>query len=644
MSFFSELKRRNVVRAAIAYALMGWILLQAADFVFDLIGAPPWVIQALATVVVLGLVVTLFFSWAFEITPEGIKRESDIDRSQSIAPQTGRKLDRMIIVFLAVAVVVLLGERILNKNDYNGAEKPAIVEASSDRQTADQQSLASNTSATNPNKPASESATKIPDDHSLAVLPFVAMSSGPDDEYFADGLTEEILNSLAQLPELLVTARTSAFSFKGKDLPINEIAETLNVGNIVEGSVRRSGDRVRVTAQLIRAKDGFHLWSETYDSTSADTIDIQEDIAEQIAVALNVVLDENKRQAMQLAGLRDVEAFTKYQKALHLYQAAHGETDQIPALRKVNELIEEVLERVPNYAPAHVEHSDLYAHIALNAASGESEPSVTEEDIANAVDNATHDYDQAILYARNEREKASFEFDRAYLSGEWRGITGRAEEVLDDDTCTFNNWLAPYALMFGKAAEYAEFAHIGRLCDPLATTEWFNEARALFWAGEPDKAIAVALEGNEVAPGDWLSNQLMYALLAKGRFEDADRVVITRLKSDLSAGTANMFIAAARGDRETTDRIYTDLQQYGDSTVWDMIHKAITGRHEMANAVAAELDKDPKNYLSFGIYTVWCACGAPFDLEYTPNFAAKIAEAGLPWPPVSPIDFPLKDW
>ncbi len=154
---------------------------------------------------------------------------------------------------------------------------------------------------------------------SLAVLPFVAMSSGADDEYFADGLTEEILNSLAQLPELLITARTSSFHFKGQDIPVQEIAATLGVQHIVEGSVRRSGERLRVTAQLVRAADGFHIWSENYDSTSEDTIQVQEDIAEKIAEAMNVVMDDDKREAMRKAGLRNVEAFINYQKAMELY-------------------------------------------------------------------------------------------------------------------------------------------------------------------------------------------------------------------------------------------------------------------------------------------------------------------------------------
>src|SRR5690606_17370568 len=140
------------------------------------------------------------------------------------------------------------------------------------------------------------------------------------DEYFADGLTEEILNSLAQLPELLVTARTSSFAFKGQDLPIQDIASQLNVRHIVEGSVRRSGERLRVTAQLIRASDGFHLWSENYDSTEQDTIAVQEDIAEEIAQALNVVMDADKREAMRRAGLRDVAAFIALQKANELYE------------------------------------------------------------------------------------------------------------------------------------------------------------------------------------------------------------------------------------------------------------------------------------------------------------------------------------
>jgi TolB-like protein len=157
------------------------------------------------------------------------------------------------------------------------------------------------------------------------VLPFTALSSGADDSYFADGLTEEIINALSALPDLLVTARTSAFYFKGKDVPIPEIAAALGVAHIVEGSVRRSGDKVRITAQLIRASDGFHLWSQTYDHSLGDDFAVQTRIAESVASALGVLLDERKRATMEDIGVRDVEAFVAYQRGAELFNRAHNE-------------------------------------------------------------------------------------------------------------------------------------------------------------------------------------------------------------------------------------------------------------------------------------------------------------------------------
>mgnify|MGYP001826646738 CR=1 FL=1 len=320
MSFFTELQRRNVVRVGLAYTVIAWVVAQVTELAFDSFGAPDWTIKSVIVMLLLGLPLALIFAWVYEMTPEGIKKEKDVDRSESITPQTGRRVDRVIIVMLVIAVGFFAVDKY--------AREPAATRTANEVTTEA------------PGEPAPVAATSNPraPKKSVAVLPFIAMSSGPDDEYFADGLTEEILNSLAQLPELLVTARTSAFAFKGDDLPpIPEIAEKLGVRHVVEGSVRRSGDRLRVTAQLIRASDGFHLWSNNYDSTSADTIKVQENIAEKIAVALDVALDEKKSAAMRDAGLRDAEAFTLYQKGLHLFEQAHGEIEMIGGLRAANQ-------------------------------------------------------------------------------------------------------------------------------------------------------------------------------------------------------------------------------------------------------------------------------------------------------------------
>ncbi len=246
MSFFKELKRRNVFRVGIAYTVATWLLIQVTDIIFPRIGLPDSAVTLVIALLAIGFVPALIFAWAFEMTPDGIKREKDVDRTQSLTPQTGKKLDRVIIAGLALVILGMAIERVW----FAGQDQPAAAQAAAEAQPAQAETSTGTIAGEDP-------------DHreSVAVLPFTAMSSGEDDGYFADGLTEEILNSLARLPELLVTARTSSFHFKDQNMPVPEIAATLGVMNVVEGSVRRSGERVRITAQLIRAEDGFHLWS-----------------------------------------------------------------------------------------------------------------------------------------------------------------------------------------------------------------------------------------------------------------------------------------------------------------------------------------------------------------------------------------------
>ncbi len=203
---------------------------------------------------------------------------------------------------------------------------------------------------------------------SVAVLPFIAMSNGPDDDYFADGLTEEIINSLAQLPDLLVTARTSAFHFKGQNLPVSDIAGKLGVDHVVEGSVRRAGEQLRITAQLIRAEDGFHLWSETYDRRTEDTFAVQEDIAEKVALALDIVLDETSRERMRRAGTGNVEAFTEYQKGREQFIRAHDTDNMVSGLRQANVHFEKAITLAPEIPDAYNGINDLHSHILINNA------------------------------------------------------------------------------------------------------------------------------------------------------------------------------------------------------------------------------------------------------------------------------------
>jgi len=252
MSFFAELKRRNVFRAGAAYIVLAWLVLQVGDVVLNNIAAPEWVFRVLMLFLALGLPFVLFFAWAFELTPEGFRRESEVERSKSITAQTGKKLDHMITMVLLLA----LGYFAYDKFVLSAARESAAVKA----------------------------------DNSIAVLPFVNISDDAGNEYFSDGLSEELLNLLAQIPALRVAARTSSFSFKGKQLEVPEIAERLKVAHILEGSVRKAGNQVRITAQLIKADDGFHLWSKTYDRTLDNIFAVQDDIAAAVVDALKISL------------------------------------------------------------------------------------------------------------------------------------------------------------------------------------------------------------------------------------------------------------------------------------------------------------------------------------------------------------------
>lgn len=620
MSLIKELNRRNVFRVAIAYILLGWAVLQGADFLLDLADAPGWVIRVFAIAGLAGFPFAVFFSWAFELTPEGIKREREIDRTESITPRTGRRLDRLIILFLLVAIGFLLVDR------YFVTDQGA-VEATAQSAGA----------ATAPGSAATER-------RSVAVLPFVAMSSGADDEYFADGITEEILNSLAQLPELLVTARTSAFQFKGQDLSVQQIAGTLGVRHVVEGSVRRSGDRLRVTAQLIRAEDGFHLWSENYDSTSQDTIEVQEDIAEQIATALDVVLDERRRESMRRAGLRDVEAFIALQKGFERFDTAHGESDQVRGLLESNRYFEQVLERVPGYPPALINHSDAYVHMLDIAAWVEATPE-SEQQTAAALDQAVNDLSVAAENARNFDERAAIEFDLGVVNSKLRGVKSRLQNYLEQDTCDHPFWLDPMATIFGYADLLRVRLEAVRRCDPMVPIVAFSQARAALWAGDPEGALEIALKARETLSHPWLDVVVNNALVAMGQFETAESESQLRHQDEFLAAYVEIIRAAARGDRGHAEALRRAFLPHAEMTDFEKLQMhAVLGEREQANAVAALVDQRARMPMSLMLVTLWCNCGAPFDLEATPNFAAKLQEGELPWPPRSPINFPLKDW
>jgi TolB-like protein len=625
MSFFEELKRRNVVRMAVLYVVACWLILQVADVLFDALELPPAWVRLVLAVLVLGFPITLIVSWVYEMTPEGLRREKDVERSESVTRETGRKINTLIVVLLVLAIAAVAVDRFMPET-VTTAETPAI----------------DGTEETATFEPTTAVAGKSAPERSVAVLPFVAMSSGPDDEYFADGMTEEILNSLSQLPELLVTARTSAFSFKGQDVPIPEIAAKLGVAHVVEGSVRRAGEQLRITAQLIRAGDGFHLWSDTYDRSSEDSFGVQAEIAEKVAAALDVVLDEKRLGKMRSVGLRNPEAFIAFQKGQELYYLSHGSQGQLALLDEANVWFDRTLALAPALSQAYVLHSDKYAHLLIDASNGKAIP---KEELTAAIGQMESDFNNAIRYAPDEAQRLAAAFDLALLTGRWRGLTSMVDEVVKLQSCWQPGWMDMSTLAYGMAGEYLTTQQTTVSCDPLTYSGWYNSVQSYIWLGEHRKAIEIGREGLETTSHNLVRRGLIYAYISAGEFDQAEIMIDRGSLNVQDAAYLRARIAAAMGDATKTKTLINDYIGTGFAEADDLlVMRAIAGDRDQANELAAEIDARPYGFLSLMNVPSECFCGAPFDLTVTPNFAMLLEEADLPWPPASPIEWPLKDW
>jgi len=314
MSFIHELKRRNVVKVAIAYAIAAWILIEITATTFPILKLPDWSVTLVTALVLVAFPLTLIFAWAFELTPEGLKKEKDVDRSESITHVTGRKLDFAIIGAMAIAILFLLTDKFI----FNGSQDTSDVEV-------------------------------VTTGQSIAVLPFVNISSDKEQEYFSDGITEEILNALASVKGLKVAGRTSSFAFKGLNQDLRSIGKLLGVDHILEGSVRKSGTTVRITAQLVQVEDGFHLWSDTYDRELTDVFAIQDEIANEILKQLKARLLGADIQVIE-AKRTDPEVYDLY---LLAKQRLYSRTRL--TIESAVELLDQAIAIDPDYARAYAQ-------------------------------------------------------------------------------------------------------------------------------------------------------------------------------------------------------------------------------------------------------------------------------------------------
>ena len=479
LGFFAELRRRRVVRVAVVYAIAGWVVIEVASTMLPGLHLPGWTVTLVIALVVLGFPIAFLMGWMFDLGPHGVERTAAAIALVDLAPSQPT-------VQASAAEAPQRDPRTAPPHSLGAARTPSAMEDA--RRT-------------------------------IAVLPFVNMSGDADNEYFSDGISEEILNLLTKLPQLKVASRTSSFNFKGKQASIPAVARELGVGTVLEGSVRRAGERVRITAQLIEAESDSHLWSETYDRELKDVFAIQDDIAQSIVKALQVTLSPQDRRAMQSVATTDPEAYDYYLRGRR-YMYSMARRDYEHAIR----MFEQAIGLDSKYALAYAGMADAYSHMYRYV-----------EATPDNVEKANRASEQAVVLDRDCAEAHASRGLALFISERYDEAEAEFENAIARNPNLFEAWyyyglasssqgrVEKAAQLYAKAAEVnpADFqvpmflamayASLGRKQDemrvrlgalgtlerhlklnPHDTRAIYFAAQNLFRIGERDKAIAMA--------------------------------------------------------------------------------------------------------------------------------------------------------
>ena len=619
MSLFEELKRRNVVRVGIAYVIIGWVTAQIAEFAFENFGAPDWVLKTIVVVLLLGLPIALFFAWAFEMTPEGVKLEKDVDRTQSITSTTGRKLDRVIIAALVLALAYFFWTRQPVDEPLDSVEPAAVAEAAKAAEVE-------------------QPPVSGPNSRSIAVLPFVNMSSDAEQEWFSDGLTEEILNALARTPDLLVSARTSSFKFKGSAEDVPTIAAALGVAHILEGSVRSGGDQLRVTAQLIRASDGFHLWSQTYDRDPAEVIAIQEEIAIEIALALETAMDPDALANMVSTGTISVAAFNAYLQGL-AYGASTLSTGDTYSFLGARDNFERAIELDPDFSLAYWRLAVFWRSqmSSTNMVAGIVE--IPVEEISAKFDAAI---DQAIATERDPVNRLRFRAWKAEKSTRLVQALRLITEYLDqrpNDQDAQNSRLSLLATV-RMDEELATAIEKYQERDGYNVLVSQSSLTMILTSNDDERISAYARTAMERIPDSaFFDYQAHRALLWAGDIDGASRLSGLLISSDLPDENLQMValrqacaenkVADARRIFEHFNNTYPNKH----STLW--LSHMLMNQTERAHEILLELD-DADNLSFLADFLTY----AQFDARYFPNLMAYLKSQGIE--PREPLQVPYR--
>jgi TolB-like protein/Tfp pilus assembly protein PilF len=591
-NFLTELKRRNVYKVAIAYAVMAWLLMQVATQVFPFLQIPDWAIRLVIMLLALGFPVALVLAWAFELTPEGLKRTEDVDLSQSVARKSGRKLDFLIIAVLLLVIAILVFQRLHPNPSIGVSAIPA---------------------------------------KSIAVLPFENLSRDPDNAFFTDGVQDEILTNLAKIADLKVISRSSVMQYKsGVARNLRKIGEELGVARLLEGSVQRAANRVRVNAQLIDARNDAHLWAQTYDRDLADVFAIQSDIAKAIADQLQAKLSPQEKTAIERPPTADVTAFDLYSRAKNLILTTSFSAVGAQNVRQAVDLLNQALARDPSFFLAQCQlanaHDQLYFlgfdHTAARLAAAEAavqaafrlQPDAGEAHLARA----THlyrgylDYDGALAELESARRTLPNDPRVFELTGYILRRQGKREEGLRNLERAIEldprNWFTLQQISFSYAVlrRYSDEAAVldralsikpddveTKVARALVELDWKADTRPLHQTIDEIRAKNPA--GIQTVADTWLvcalaerdATAAANALTALGENtfgNDAVRLspafgegLVARLSKD--EGKARSALTAARAQQE---KVVQDQPNYGPALCALGLIDAALGRKEEA--------------------------------------------------------------
>jgi TolB-like protein len=582
-NFFAELKRRNVYKVAVAYAVVGWLLVQIATQVFPFFEIPNWAVRLVVLAIVIGFPVALVIAWAFELTPQGLKRTEDAD----LAAQPRKKPYAwiyIVVIGAAFSIGLFFIGRYTSRNTVGAAR--------------------------------TEAATSSIPQKSIAVLPFLNESGDPRDEYFSDGLSEELIAALAQIGELKVIGRSSSFRFKERKEESKTIGEKLGVATLLEGTVRKQGERVRIVAELINAADGIELWTRTFDRELKDIFAVQAEIAAAVAESLKVTLLGSDEQSAGSA-TKSTEAHNAY-----LQGHFHFQRRNLEDFRKAVSYFDEAIRRDPNYALAYAERSEAWSFIG----------DLTGQR-ATAWPKAKSDAENAVAIAPELAEAhAALGWVRFFI--DWKFAEGLSElkraKELSPANPTANDLLARVIVYLGQVDEAERHARHAVELDPLSVTAQGNLARVLFAAGKMDEADAVARKAAELQPAAAGNHRYqVHVAVERGDGETALREA--ELEPDEGYRRFELALAHyVRGDRAAADAALADLIATGRDRLAYQIAEVYAVRGEKDKAfewLQISFDNHDTGSLSLLIDPLLRA------LRDDPRYKNLLAKLGLPAPP-----------